>query len=70
MSLKWDEENQELSGWSVVNGQRTFVRIPRETIHSELSIYNDAVGWEIERFKEDIAQRLCTLVASRKESLG
>jgi hypothetical protein len=31
--------------------------VPRETIHG-ISIYNDAVSWEIERYKSDIFDRL------------
>jgi len=41
-----------------VNGERKLVSIPREMIHARLSVYNDALEWEIERFKDDILDRL------------
>ena len=55
--IRWCEETQTLTGWVEVNGRNTFVTIPRDMIHT-VSIYNDAVGWEIERFKLDIVERL------------
>jgi len=58
-ALRWRESSQSLEGWTNVDGRKLYVRISREMVHS-LSIYNDAVGWEIERFKDDIVQRLAT----------
>jgi hypothetical protein len=55
--VEWCEETQTLSGWTTVNGRRVRVDIPRHLIHT-LPVYNDAVGWEIERFKLDILERL------------
>jgi hypothetical protein len=55
--IEWSDELQTLSGWTTVNGNRIRVDIPRQLIHT-LPIYNDAVGWEIERFKLDILERL------------
>jgi len=57
MPLRWREETQTLEGWAQIHGRRQYVRIPRDMIHA-LQIYNDAIGWEIERFKDDIVQRL------------
>ena len=37
-----------------IHGRWQYVCIPRDMI--ALSIYNDAVGLEIERFKDDIVQ--------------
>ena len=59
--LKWCSETQTLSGWASVNGIRTHVSVPREMIH-RLPVYNDAVEWEIERYKSDIIQRLQPLL--------
>ena len=55
--LRWREATQTLEGWTEFGGRKIYVRITREMVHS-LSVYNDAVGWEIERFKDDIVQRL------------
>ena len=57
-ALKWNPQTQTLSGWTEIKGARVFVCVPRELIHSKLPIYNDAVGWEIDRFKNDIVERL------------
>jgi hypothetical protein len=56
-ALRWREKTQTLEGWAELGGRKIYIRIPREMVHS-LSIYNDAVSWEIERFKDDIVQRL------------
>ena len=56
-ALRWRETTQMLEGWTELGGRKIYVRITREMVHS-LSIYNDAIGWEIERFKDDIVQRL------------
>ena len=56
-NVKWDSKSQTLSGWASIGENRIRVRIPRVVIHS-ISIYNDALEWEIERHKEDIIERL------------
>lgn len=61
-TLRWDHRAQALCGHAVLNGRPTYVSIPREMIHRELHVYNDAVEWEIERFKEDIVSRLAPLL--------
>jgi hypothetical protein len=53
--IRWDGES--LSRWANVNGKRTELRASRDMIHG-IAQYNDAVGWEIERHKVDIFQRL------------
>jgi len=55
--VRWNDETQTLAGIVELEGKRKYVSIPREIIHS-IHIYNDAVGWEIERFKFDIIERL------------
>ena len=57
MNLQWSDESQTLSGIVEINGTATYVSIPRAMVHT-IHIYNDAVGWEIERFKQDIVERL------------
>jgi hypothetical protein len=41
--------------------------IPRDTIHG-IPIYNDAVGWEIERNKADIFERLKSALSNKINS--
>jgi hypothetical protein len=53
--IQWD--GTTLSRWAVVEGQRVQLNASREMIH-RLPLYNDAVGWEIERHKNDIFERL------------
>ena len=60
--VRWDHGSQTLRGQYVLNGRHVYVSIPRQTIHRELYVYNDAVEWEIERFKEDIVSRLAPLL--------
>jgi hypothetical protein len=53
--IEWD--GTSLSRWAVIRGNRIHIRLLREMIHS-IPIYNDAIGWEIERYKADIFERL------------
>lgn len=53
--IHWD--GRTLVGWVLVDGRRTMLCATREMIHG-LSMYNDAIGWEIERYKSDIFERL------------
>ena len=55
--IKWNSEDQTLSGWMNVNGARVYICIPRDLIHS-IPIYNDATEHEIESLKGDIIERL------------
>ena len=55
--IKWNSEDQTLSGWMNVNGARVYICIPRDLIHS-IPIYNDATEQEIESLKSDIIERL------------
>ena len=53
--IHWD--GRTLVGWVMIDGRRTMLCATREMVHS-LSMYNDAIGWEIERHKSDIFERL------------
>jgi hypothetical protein len=55
--VRWSDDTQTLAGMVEIDGERRYVNISRNTVHS-IHIYNDAVGWEIERFKLDIITRL------------
>lgn len=55
-----------LSGWFVLESRRLHLKAPRALIHM-ISIYNDAVEWEIERYKEDIFERLAPILLERYE---
>ena len=57
-TLKWDPDTQTITGWAEIRGERVFICVPREMIHSKLPIYNDAIERELEKFKNDIVERL------------
>lgn len=59
--LKWDAGLQMLTGWSMQRGCRVKVQISRDLIHT-IALYNDATESEIERFKDDIANRLLPVI--------
>jgi hypothetical protein len=46
-----------LSVWVTIDAGRILCQASRDAIHC-LAIYNDAVTWEIERYKSDILERL------------
>jgi hypothetical protein len=54
-SIVWD--GTSLSTIVAIGNRRVTCFIPRETVHA-LSVYGDAVGWEIDRHKLDIFERL------------
>jgi hypothetical protein len=65
-NIEWDGER--LSALvSSAHGQFLCI-VPREAIHA-ISIYNDAVGWEIDRYRNDIFDRLKAAIY-RKSSSG
>jgi hypothetical protein len=43
--------------WAVMGGNRIHLRLPRELIYS-ITIYNDPILWEIERYKADLKHSL------------
>jgi hypothetical protein len=60
--IGWD--GQELSVTIQTDTGSVLCTIPRDTIH-RIPIYNDAVGWEIERNKADILERLKSAVSNK-----
>ena len=52
--IRWNGE--ALSRWATVDGRRLVISLTRDIIHS-IPIYNDAIGWEIERYGFDIFER-------------
>lgn len=57
MDISWDTRLQSLSGWAMKDNVRIRINIPRMLIHA-IPIYNDAIENEIERYKNDIIERL------------
>jgi len=55
-SVEWD--GNALVGWIAINGVPTKVRATREIIHGYASGFNDAVAWEIERYRVEIFEKL------------
>jgi len=64
--IEWD--GRELSITIQTDTGSVLCTIPRDTIHG-IPIYSDAVGWEIERNKADIFERLKSAL-SNKINLG
>jgi hypothetical protein len=62
MEIEWD--GQELLITIQTDTGSVLCTVPRDTIHG-ISIYNDAVGWEIERYKADIFDRLKRAVSNK-----
>jgi hypothetical protein len=58
-SIVWD--GQEIIAVLRTEGARVTYTVPRDIIHT-IPIYNDAVSWEIDRYKSDIFQRLQPLL--------
>jgi hypothetical protein len=53
--INWD--GKRLTMWATTHAGRILCEAHRDIIHC-LSIYNDAIGWEIDRCKFDIMERL------------
>ncbi|HTK86329.1 MAG TPA: hypothetical protein VL329_01290 [Nitrospiraceae bacterium] len=64
-SIVWD--GTSLSTIVTIDDRHVTCVIPRETIHA-LSIYDDAVGWEIDRHKLDIFERVKVVLESKLQS--
>jgi hypothetical protein len=61
-SVIWDGE--ALIGWITVSGERRRVRATRDVIHTHAAGFNDAVTWEIERFRTEIFEKLVRVLAT------
>lgn len=55
-AVEWDGD--VLVGCVVLNGVSTKVRATREIIHSHAAGFNDAVTWEIDRYRAEIFEKL------------
>jgi hypothetical protein len=61
-TIVWD--GQELRTTIVTENGRVTCTIPREVIHG-LPSYSDALGWEIDRHKSDIFQRVQSVLLAK-----
>jgi hypothetical protein len=61
-SIFWD--GTSLSAIIADGNRRITCMIPRDTVHA-LSVYNDAVGWEIDRHKQDIFERVKAVLENK-----
>jgi hypothetical protein len=59
-TVEWDGES--LVGWVTINGRPTKVRATRDMIHSHATGFNDAVTWEIVRYRAEIFEKLTPLL--------
>ena len=64
-SIVWD--GTSLSTIVAIDNRRVTCVIPRETIHT-LPVYGDALGWEIDRHKLDIFERVKAVLESKLQS--
>ena len=65
-SIIWD--GKCLSAVIAVDNRRVTCTIPHETVHA-IPFYSDALGWEIDRHKADIFERVRdALVSKLKEA--
>jgi len=58
--VEWDGD--ALVGWIVINGVSTKIKATREMIHAHASGFNDAVTWEIERYRAQIFEKLAPIL--------
>lgn len=55
-TVEWD--GNTLTGWIMVEGSPTKVAADREAIHKHAPGFSDALTWEIDRFREEIFDKL------------
>ncbi|MCS3765341.1 hypothetical protein [Bradyrhizobium centrosematis] len=55
-SVDWD--GKALSGWIVIDGEAFRVSADRDTIHKHAAGWDDALTWEINRFRNEIFDKL------------
>lgn len=55
-AVEWD--GKILTGWIIVDGNPTKVTADREAIHQHAPGFNDALTWEISRFRSEIFEKL------------
>ena len=55
-TVEWD--GKVLKGWVIVDGTPKQVSADRQTIHTHVPGFNDALTWEIGRHREEIFGKL------------
>ena len=55
-TIEWD--GKVLSGWIAIEGKPVRVSADRNTIHKHAAGWDDALTWEINRFREEIFDKL------------
>ena len=64
-TIVWD--GTSLSTIIAIDNRRVTCVIPRDTVHA-LSTYRDALGWEIDRYKFEIFERLKVAVERKLQN--
>ena len=59
-AVEWDGE--ALVGWVTIDGRPTKVRATRDMIHNHATGFNDAITWEIEKYRAQIFEKLTPLL--------
>ena len=62
-AVEWNGE--VLTGWIIANGVPTKLSADRQTIHCHAAGFNDAVSWEIDRFRLEIFEKLVPFLTGR-----
>jgi hypothetical protein len=60
-TIEWD--GKALTGWVIIKGVPTKVLADRDTIHRHAAGFNDALTWEIDRFRDEIFEKLVPFFA-------
>jgi hypothetical protein len=61
-AVEWDGE--ALVGWVMIDGRPTKVRATRDMIHRHATGFNDAITWEIEKYRDKIFEKLVPFLGS------
>ncbi|WLA67643.1 hypothetical protein [Bradyrhizobium diazoefficiens] len=63
-TIEWD--GKVLSGWADLGGTRTKVSADRETIHTNVPGFSDALNREIDRHRDEIFEKLLPFFKQQK----
>jgi len=63
-TIEWD--GNALTGWVTIDGEPVRVSADRETIHRHAPGWNDALTWEIQRFREEIFDKLMPYFVAKR----
>jgi hypothetical protein len=59
-AVEWD--GATLVGWVTIDGKPTKVSATRDMIHSHAAGFNDAVSWEIDKYRAEIFEKVAPVL--------